>query len=156
MMETSYIEEEVAEAVIGLLLLKGLYLKSPKARNEKTSKELEFLESVFEVSSYPDFKVKKVLSILLRMTQKTIQIWFQNRRRNIKSVIRREALAERSNFMNFKIVNGQVNRKRYLESGFFVQKDISIARILRIYCKIFNIDWVFGHDRLKGYARSRR
>lgn len=144
-MQSEKQEERIAEAVIGLLLLKGGHLRDDiRTRNEKTAKELEFLEDIFEITSYPDCSTKKTLSLILGMSQKTIQIWFQNKRRCLKAASSKEALAEKSNFTSFKLSKGQLQKRSFANTKIFTQKSISPANILEIYCKNFGIAWDFS------------
>lgn len=145
-MEATAVEEDVAEAVISLLLMRGrkIFVSEIGTRNEKTSKELCFLENVFMVSSYPDGRTKQILSILLGLSQKTIQIWFQNRRRCLKSTVKRQVLVSKNNFNGLKLSNERLYRKMCVDSQFFAQKSVSSAVIVKTYCGTFGISWGFA------------
>lgn len=140
--ETSRLEENMAEAVVGLLLLRGTAKSTEeRPRSEKTSRELGFLEDIFEISCYPDGETKQVLSLLLGMAPKTIQIWFQNRRRCLKSTVRRGVLAEKNRESESQMLNERLYRKMCMDSRLGQQRGVPMAVIVRVYCRAFGITW---------------
>eukprot|EP00118_Oscarella_pearsei_P014578 m.125690 g.125690 ORF g.125690 m.125690 type:complete len:239 (+) comp37877_c0_seq62:3397-4113(+) len=55
-----------------------------KSRTVLTDEQLLELESIFEITTYPTREVREALSAKLRLPQRKIQVWFQNRRAKIK------------------------------------------------------------------------
>ena len=144
LMEITSAEEDVADAVMSILLLRGsIRSHTVKVRSEKSATELRFLENVFRVSSYPDGKTKYLLSVLLRMNQKTVQIWFQNRRRCLKSSVMRQVLANKNSFSRCGVPEERLYKKIRAGPRILSHKSVSSAAILRIYCDTFGIRWCF-------------
>ena len=50
-----------------------------KKRQRATPEQLAVLEDAFEVNSSPNAKVREVIAERIRMTERSVQIWFQNR-----------------------------------------------------------------------------
>lgn len=143
-MQNLILTESVADAVIALLLMKKSgEQKIDALRIEKTEKEIAVLEEIFNLSNYPDTYTKKTLSILLNMQQKTIQIWFQNRRRYIKSTFRtaknRNILFRKDNFEERVIAKKNHYENIYRTGKSFAQTSLPTALILSVYIKIYNI-----------------
>eukprot|EP00866_Antonospora_locustae_P000334 jgi/Antlo1/334/1660 len=140
--EKNRVEEDMAEAVLGLLLLRSTVNRTvERPRSEKTSRELSFLEDIFEISCYPDGGTKQVLSLLLGMPPKTIQIWFQNRRRCLKSTVRRGVLAEKNRKSESQMQNERLYIKMCMDSKLGQQRSVPMAVIVRVYCRAFGISW---------------
>lgn len=71
------------EAVVGLVKLRRLSDKSYlglAGYRYKTSVQVRVLTKVFEVTRYPSQDTRQSLAVLLNMSPRTIQIWFQNTR----------------------------------------------------------------------------
>lgn len=125
------LNEVVSEIVIGILLLKASARPEMRLerRTEKTTKELNLLEAVFMLSTYPDYITKKSLSVLLGMNQKTIQIWFQNKRRYLQSDMKRtRVLRTKTNWNHL----GSKNMS-------FPQTKVSSKALLLLYMREFGI-----------------
>jgi hypothetical protein len=60
-----------------------------KKRTRVTPSQLTVLEETFNVSATPDSKMRKQLAFKLQMPERSIQIWFQNRRAKVKMLQRR-------------------------------------------------------------------
>ncbi|XP_035244471.1 LOW QUALITY PROTEIN: homeobox protein ANF-1-like [Anguilla anguilla] len=55
-----------------------------RPRTAFTGTQIELLESVFQVNSYPGIDVREELAQRLDLDEDRIQIWFQNRRAKLK------------------------------------------------------------------------
>ncbi|KAG7478146.1 hypothetical protein MATL_G00077360 [Megalops atlanticus] len=55
-----------------------------RPRTAFTGTQIEILESVFQVNSYPGIDVREELAQRLELDEDRIQIWFQNRRAKLK------------------------------------------------------------------------
>ncbi|XP_018581070.2 homeobox expressed in ES cells 1 [Scleropages formosus] len=55
-----------------------------RPRTAFTGAQIEVLESVFQVNSYPGIDVREELAKRLELEEDRIQIWFQNRRAKLK------------------------------------------------------------------------
>ncbi|XP_062843033.1 homeobox expressed in ES cells 1 [Trichomycterus rosablanca] len=55
-----------------------------RPRTAFSSLQIEILESVFQVNSYPGIDVREELAQKLHIDEDRIQIWFQNRRAKLK------------------------------------------------------------------------
>ncbi|KAI9483681.1 MAG: homeobox domain-containing protein [Benjaminiella poitrasii] len=65
-----------------------------KKRTRVTPSQLTILEETFTISSTPDSKMRKQLSYKLQMPERSIQIWFQNRRAKVKMLQKRALLRQ--------------------------------------------------------------
>ncbi|KAI9355249.1 homeobox domain-containing protein [Pilaira anomala] len=65
-----------------------------KKRTRVTPSQLTILEETFSVSATPDSKMRKQLAFKLQMPERSIQIWFQNRRAKVKMLQRRVLLRQ--------------------------------------------------------------
>jgi hypothetical protein len=65
-----------------------------KKRTRVTPSQLAILEETFIVSATPDSKMRKQLATKLDMPERSIQIWFQNRRAKVKMLQRRAHLRQ--------------------------------------------------------------
>ncbi|KAI8379701.1 uncharacterized protein BYT42DRAFT_569693 [Radiomyces spectabilis] len=65
-----------------------------KKRTRVTPSQLIILEETFSVTATPDSKMRKRLAEKLDMPERSIQIWFQNRRAKVKMLQRRALLRE--------------------------------------------------------------
>ncbi|KAI8066402.1 homeobox domain-containing protein [Gongronella butleri] len=65
-----------------------------KKRTRVTPSQLRVLEETFSTSATPDSKMRKMLAAKLQMPERSIQIWFQNRRAKVKLLHRRALLRE--------------------------------------------------------------
>ncbi|ADM12223.1 Homeodomain-containing transcription factor [Encephalitozoon intestinalis ATCC 50506] len=71
------------EAILGLIKLRRLSDKSYlglSGYKYKTRVQVYVLKQVFEITPYPPHDTRQNLAILLNMSPRTIQIWFQNSR----------------------------------------------------------------------------
>lgn len=143
-MQNFVVTEAIADAIIALLLIKkGNEKITETTRAEKTQKQTAVLEEIFNLSNYPDSSTKRTLSVLLNIQQKTIQIWFQNRRRYLKSAFKNAKLKniviKKDNF-DEKLFNKRESYGGIYRSGkSFVQTTLPTSLILSIYLKIYNI-----------------
>ncbi|KAI8978601.1 homeobox domain-containing protein [Pilobolus umbonatus] len=65
-----------------------------KKRTRVTPSQLSILEETFNMSATPDSKMRKQLAVKLQMPERSIQIWFQNRRAKVKMLQRRVVLRQ--------------------------------------------------------------
>lgn len=63
-----------------------------RKRTRATAEQLTVLEDTFAVNVSPNSKLRKQLSDQLKMTDRSIQIWFQNRRAKVKHMQKRAQL----------------------------------------------------------------
>lgn len=67
--------------------------QQPRKRTRTTPEQLAVLEKTFQVNSTPNARVRDQLSRQLGMTDRSIQIWFQNRRAKEKNLAKRSTMA---------------------------------------------------------------
>ncbi|KAM4023145.1 homeobox expressed in ES cells 1 isoform 1-T6 [Anomaloglossus baeobatrachus] len=60
------------------------WYRGRRPRTAFTRSQIEVLENVFHVNSYPGIDVREELAIKLSLDEDRIQIWFQNRRAKLK------------------------------------------------------------------------
>ncbi|KAI7886745.1 homeobox-domain-containing protein, partial [Lichtheimia hyalospora FSU 10163] len=60
-----------------------------RKRTRATAEQLAVLENTFAVTVSPNAKLRKQLSERLKMSERSIQIWFQNRRAKVKHMQKR-------------------------------------------------------------------
>ena len=79
-------QELIVQAALGIIKLKksGKEENLDLMRNKKTLFQNTVLKEVFKLNKYPSTQIKIDLGILLDLSIRTIQIWFQNERRNKK------------------------------------------------------------------------
>ncbi|KAF9764295.1 Homeobox protein HD-8 [Nosema granulosis] len=79
-------QELTIQAALGLVKLskEGKEDECEFMRNKKTDFQNTVLKDVFDLTMYPSSQTKMDLSIMLDLSTRTIQIWFQNERRNRK------------------------------------------------------------------------
>lgn len=65
-----------------------------KKRTRVTPSQLSILEETFNISATPDSKMRKQLAYKLQMPERSIQIWFQNRRAKVKMLQKRVLLRQ--------------------------------------------------------------
>ncbi|KAI7848584.1 homeobox domain-containing protein [Circinella umbellata] len=68
--------------------------QQPKKRTRVTPSQLTILEETFAISATPDSKMRKQLAQKLQMPERSIQIWFQNRRAKVKMLQKRAIMRE--------------------------------------------------------------
>ncbi|KAI9286483.1 hypothetical protein BC943DRAFT_320787 [Umbelopsis sp. AD052] len=76
---------------------------TPKKRTRATPEQLAVLEKTFMTNTSPNSRMRTNLAQELGMTERSIQIWFQNRRAKVKNMAKRAAIlqeeAMRAQFM---------------------------------------------------------
>ncbi|KAJ3211308.1 hypothetical protein HK099_008046 [Clydaea vesicula] len=65
------------------------YEANQKKRTRATPEQLLILEETFQQNTSPNAKLREILSEKLSMTERSIQIWFQNRRAKVKLLQKR-------------------------------------------------------------------
>ncbi|KAI9101107.1 hypothetical protein DFS34DRAFT_578471, partial [Phlyctochytrium arcticum] len=63
----------------------------PKKRSRATPEQLAILEDTFATNTSPNAKLREILAGKVNMTERSIQIWFQNRRAKVKLIHKRAA-----------------------------------------------------------------
>ncbi|KAI8884145.1 homeobox-domain-containing protein, partial [Backusella circina FSU 941] len=66
-------------------------ISPPRKRTRTTPQQLEILEKSFTVNPSPNHRIREQLSLQLGMPERSIQIWFQNRRAKVKNQAKRSA-----------------------------------------------------------------
>lgn len=64
----------------------------PRKRTRATPEQLSVLEKTFTVNQSPNNRVREQLSKELGMSERSIQIWFQNRRAKVKNMAKRSTM----------------------------------------------------------------
>ncbi|CAO3613088.1 unnamed protein product [Mucor fragilis] len=65
---------------------------APRKRTRATPEQLAVLEKTFNVNPSPNNRVREQLSRELGMSERSIQIWFQNRRAKVKNVAKKSSM----------------------------------------------------------------
>lgn len=92
------ITEREAIALIGLLKLN--HRNTTILSKPKNIFQIELLSRVFNITKFPSEEVKRDLSIILSLSYKSIQIWFQNKRQRSKIEGKISARTERGEFIS--------------------------------------------------------
>lgn len=93
-MSRNYIQEETEmQAVLGLLKLKD----ADKNDGKKSTYQCLVLRRIFDIIKYPSQQTQKDLAIILRLSHKSIRLWFQNERQSTNKVNLKD------NFVGFEI-----------------------------------------------------
>jgi Homeodomain len=61
-----------------------------KKRQRATPDQLHILEEAFAVNPSPNAKMREIIAERIKMTERSVQIWFQNRRAKMKQMARKE------------------------------------------------------------------
>ncbi|CAO3636234.1 unnamed protein product [Mucor hiemalis] len=69
-----------------------LLLSTPRKRTRATPEQLSVLEKTFNVNPSPNNRVREQLSRELGMSERSIQIWFQNRRAKVKNIAKKSSM----------------------------------------------------------------
>ena len=69
-----------------------LLLSAPRKRTRATPEQLVILEKTFDVNPSPNNRVREQLSHELGMSERSIQIWFQNRRAKVKNIAKKSSM----------------------------------------------------------------
>lgn len=87
-------QELVIQAALGLIKLNRVGREDDYdfIRNKKTDFQNTVLKEVFKLTMYPSAQTKNDISILLDLSVRTIQIWFQNERRIRKNEVKKTNL----------------------------------------------------------------
>ncbi|KAG0746575.1 hypothetical protein G6F57_007965 [Rhizopus arrhizus] len=73
-------------------------LSRTRKRTRATPEQLAILEKSFNLNPSPNSRVREQLSLQLGMTERSIQIWFQNRRAKVKNQTKRSMQMQDRNF----------------------------------------------------------
>ncbi|KAG7318951.1 hypothetical protein KOW79_017425 [Hemibagrus wyckioides] len=99
--EVPVMEERKSEAPVESCRRSLNWCIGRRPRTAFSSLQIEILESVFQVNSYPGIDVREELAQKLHIDEDRIQIWFQNRRAKLKRSHR-----ENQFLMVKKVING--------------------------------------------------
>ncbi|CAO3660245.1 unnamed protein product [Rhizopus stolonifer] len=69
-------------------------LSKPRKRTRTTPEQLAILEKSFNHNPSPNSRIREQLSFQLGMPERSIQIWFQNRRAKVKNQVKRTMQAQ--------------------------------------------------------------
>ncbi|KAI8389367.1 Homeodomain-like protein, partial [Blakeslea trispora] len=67
---------------------------APRKRTRATPEQLAILEKSFDLNPSPNNRVREQLSRDLGMSERSIQIWFQNRRAKVKNVAKKTTMLQ--------------------------------------------------------------
>ncbi|KAI8346896.1 hypothetical protein EDC96DRAFT_468244 [Choanephora cucurbitarum] len=67
---------------------------TPRKRTRATPEQLAILEKSFDLNPSPNSRVREQLSRELGMSERSIQIWFQNRRAKVKNVAKKTTMLQ--------------------------------------------------------------
>lgn len=95
-------KEKIYDAAMGLLKLSMLKSKPFRVdrKIKKSAFQIKVLERVFALTALPSTSMQTDLALLLKIPQRSVQVWFQNARQaRKKRCLREEGVAseERSN-----------------------------------------------------------
>ncbi|KAG0268401.1 hypothetical protein BGZ95_002476, partial [Linnemannia exigua] len=65
-----------------------------KKRTRASAEQLAILEDTFLTNQSPNSKVREILAKKVKMSERSIQIWFQNRRAKVKQAQKRTELVQ--------------------------------------------------------------
>lgn len=71
-----------------------------KKRTRTTAAQLAILESIFQRQNSPNTHVRSALALQLGMSERSVQIWFQNRRAKLKQSRRKSVQYQIENYRN--------------------------------------------------------
>ncbi|KAL6121785.1 hypothetical protein NUSPORA_01234 [Nucleospora cyclopteri] len=92
------------EGLLGLLKLK--YMKKRSTNGKKKSFfEKQILNSIFNITKYPNKRIKEDLSLIINSDVKSVSIWFQNRR-NILELTKKQVCK----------INTEENKRSYFKT----------------------------------------
>lgn len=86
---------EVADSLVGILKLR--YENENLFSNDKIRKtdlQTSALIELFKISNFPSTETREEIAILLGLPQRSVQIWFQNRRQQYKKVNKEDPVAK--------------------------------------------------------------
>lgn len=98
-METNSME---ADCILGLVKCKRIYKNKTlysKMYKYKTPFQLRVLWSVFNITSYPTSRTRESLAILLNISIRSVQIWFQNARQSRRGCFSTNTIRKNNLFM---------------------------------------------------------
>ncbi|EJW04966.1 hypothetical protein EDEG_00083 [Edhazardia aedis USNM 41457] len=136
----SMLTEKEAEAVFGILLLhnntsKNLYKRARYAC--KTKKQYMMLEAVSKITMYPSAATREVLACLLGLTPRSIQIWYQNRRKIVSKAHKKPEDQIQDLWLKDKKHIGKF-LNHITTHGKYITYEISLREIIKIYYTIKN------------------
>ncbi|KAK1351055.1 homeobox domain-containing protein [Hamiltosporidium tvaerminnensis] len=141
-----FVNENEAQAALGLLkMVQCDEIEKEGTARSKGKFELEILSEYFNITAYPSYETRYDIAILLNISPKSVQIWFQNTRQALRELIN-EGNSQRIKFgsSNISMTNykaciynilSHIRRyNRYSEiqySGY--SYDISANKLIRIF-----------------------
>ncbi|EOB13042.1 Homeobox protein HD-8 [Nosema bombycis CQ1] len=84
--------ESEIQAYLGLVKLKKRREETQKeiSKYRKTPLQIKVLSEIFRMTEFPSTQTKMDLSLLIDLPIQTVQVWFQNERRNKRRKLRKE------------------------------------------------------------------
>lgn len=73
-------EELSIQAAFGLLLLKNKIIASNSCRKKKSKFQNAMLKEIYSITDYPTQSTKFDISIMLNLSLRAVNVWFQNER----------------------------------------------------------------------------
>lgn len=73
------------QAAFGLILLKNSYCGTNLCRKKKSKFQNLMLKEIYSITDYPSQNTKFDISILLNLSLRAVNVWFQNERQADKS-----------------------------------------------------------------------
>lgn len=124
------LKKQEIDAAIGLLKINSMGRKKPSlgVKIKKTFLQQQVLKSVYQITSFPSTETRKELALLLGISQRSVQVWFQNKRQISRKKDNFEN--EKNNIMNE--FNKFSNLDPYFEINNETVCDISSKTLFRI------------------------
>lgn len=124
------LKKQEIDAAIGLLKINSMGRKKPSlgVKIKKTFLQQQVLKSVYQITSFPSTETRKELALLLGISQRSVQVWFQNKRQISRKKDNFES--EKNNIMNE--FNKFSNLDPYFEINNETVCDISSKTLFRI------------------------
>lgn len=129
------INDMEADALLGILMLlheRNIRKNKEEGYKYKTSAQLKMLNTVFQITKYPSSETRICLAALLKISARSVQIWFQNMRQVIKDEVNLHSEKE-STFFNLYSFNSASTQKH----GKYISYEISTKKLIEIYVCIF-------------------
>ncbi|TBU08651.1 homeobox domain-containing protein [Hamiltosporidium magnivora] len=83
-----FVNENEAQAALGLLkMVQCDEIEKEGTARSKGKFELEILSEYFNITAYPSYETRYDIAILLNISPKSVQIWFQNTRQALRELI---------------------------------------------------------------------
>lgn len=134
MLNLGVMDEIEADALLGICMLmneRRMLSNKEEGYKYKTSTQLRMLNTVFKITKYPSSGTRINLAILLKISTRSVQIWFQNTRQVIKDEGNPQFEKERITY-NKNDVNSIGSQKH----GKYMSYEIPSKKLIEIYLSI--------------------